>query len=155
VAEAARPATAADLPHLADLAEAARAELRPMRGGDVFVAGRSERSARQRLADALGDPDQLVLAGTLDDALLGYARARLERLPDGRVIGVVEDLFVDAEARGVGLGETIMDEVVSWCRAKGCAGIDAVALPGHRATKNFFEESGFTARLLVMHRTLD
>jgi hypothetical protein len=31
-------------------------------------------------------------------------------------------------------------------------GIDAFALPGMRETKNFFEGSGFTARLLVMHR---
>ena len=32
-----------------------------------------------------------------------------------------------------------------------CVGIDALVLPGHRAAKNFFEESGFTARALVMH----
>ena len=32
---------------------------------------------------------------------------------------------------------------------------DAMALPGHRATKNFFEAHGFTARALVMHRRLD
>ena len=33
-------------------------------------------------------------------------------------------------------------------------GIDATALPGNRATKNFFEAHGFTARLLVMHHAL-
>jgi hypothetical protein len=38
---------------------------------------------------------------------------------------------------------------------RGCSGVDATALPGNRATKNFFEESGFTARLLVMHHRLD
>ena len=32
--------------------------------------------------------------------------------------------------------------------------VDAFALPGHRATKNFFEEEGFTARALIMHRPL-
>ena len=30
----------------------------------------------------------------------------------------------------------------------------ALALPGHRATKNFFEGQHFTARALVMHRRL-
>ncbi len=34
-------------------------------------------------------------------------------------------------------------------------GVDTLALPGHRAAKNFFEESGFTARALVMHRALN
>ena len=32
--------------------------------------------------------------------------------------------------------------------------MDAMALPGHRSAKNFFEESGFTARKLVMHHRL-
>jgi hypothetical protein len=47
------------------------------------------------------------------------------------------------------------DDLVAFCVARGCAGIDALALPGHRTTKNFFEGSGFTARALVMHRALD
>ena len=68
---------------------------------------------------------------------------------------MVEDLFVLDEARSVGLGETLMDALLDWCRARGCRGVDAVALPGHRATKNFFEESGFTARLIVMYRSLE
>ena len=42
-------------------------------------------------------------------------------------------------------------EILTWCRARDCRGIDAIALPGNRATKNFFEASGFTARMLVMH----
>jgi GNAT superfamily N-acetyltransferase len=153
--EAARPATDADIPVLAELAEVAVAELQPMRGGDVFIATRSGRPVAEDLAVATKDPDQLVLAGTLDDAIVGYARARVDMLPDGRRLGVVDDLFVLDGARGVGLGETLMDTILAWCRERGCRGVDAVALPGHRATKNFFEESGFTARLIVMHRRLD
>ena len=38
---------------------------------------------------------------------------------------------------------------------EGCVGVDSFALPGHRAAKNFFEESGFTARAIVMHHALD
>jgi hypothetical protein len=48
-----------------------------------------------------------------------------------------------------------MNDLIAWCRARGCTGMDAMALPGHRQTKNFFEESGFTARKLVMHHRLD
>ena len=32
--------------------------------------------------------------------------------------------------------------------------MDATALPGHRAAKNFFEEQGFVARSLTMYRGL-
>jgi hypothetical protein len=36
----------------------------------------------------------------------------------------------------------------------GAIGIDALALPGDRATKNFFETFGLKARAIVVHRSL-
>jgi hypothetical protein len=54
----------------------------------------------------------------------------------------------------VGIGEAIVEVMGERFGAAGCRGIDVIALPGHRAAKNFFEEQGFTARALVMHREL-
>ena len=153
--EAARPATEADIPALADLIRAAIAELEPMRGGAVWKAQQARREPLEDdLAAALASPDTRVLVGTIDEVPVGYAIGRLERLSDGSTLGVVDDIFVDVEARGVGLGEAMMQDLVSWCSACGCFGMDAMALPGHRLTKNFFEESGFTARKIVMHHSL-
>jgi L-amino acid N-acyltransferase YncA len=153
--EAARPATEDDIPRLAELVRAAVAELRPLRGGDVWAAG-AERP--EPVEDALravhADEGQLLLAGTLDSSVLGYAVARTQTLRDGRILGVVDDIYVESGARAVGLGEAMMDAVVAWCAERDCFGIDAVALPGARETKNFFETFGFTARLLVVHRRL-
>ena len=47
-----------------------------------------------------------------------------------------------------------MDLLIAWCEEHRCTGIDAVALPGNRATKNFFERFGLTARALLVHRRL-
>ena len=47
-----------------------------------------------------------------------------------------------------------MELAMAWCREKGCLGIDSVALPGDRATKNFFESFGLVARALRVHRPL-
>lgn len=154
--EAARPATSSDLPHLAALSARALEELAPTRGGAVFVH-REGRAApvEETLARDLADPDAVVLAGTIDDVVVGYATGRTETLRDGSVLGIIDDLYVDEGARSVGVGEAMMNELLEWFRSKGCAGVDATALPGNRATKNFFEESGFTARLLVMHHRLD
>ncbi len=79
----------------------------------------------------------------------------LEPLRSGRTLGVITDLFVEEGARAVGVGEAMADALVAHCRAHDCVGIDATALPGHRAAKNFFETHGFTARALVMHRRLE
>lgn len=153
--EAARLAVAADLARLAALCRQASAELAPARGGAMFLAREARpEPLEDRLADELADPGALVAVGTLDGVVVGYAAVHTEDLGDGTTLGVLSDLYVEEPARQVGVGEALMDAALAWCRARGCVGIDATALPGDRATKNFFETNGFTARLLVMHRRL-
>lgn len=151
--EAARPAVIQDLARLTELSAQAREELGPTRGGRVFLV-REARADRSDVSSGIDDPDRAVWSGTIDGFVVGYAAAHAEELEDGSRLGVIDSLFVEPEARSVGVGEALIDLVLEWCLALGCTGVDAVALPGNRATKNFFEESGFTARLLVMHRRL-
>jgi GNAT superfamily N-acetyltransferase len=96
-----------------------------------------------------------VAAGTLDDTVVGYGLVRTERLADGTLLGVIDDIYVDPGAREVGLGQALMDHLLDWCRAQGCFGVDSLALPGDRQTKNFFESFGLVARAIVVHRPLD
>jgi ribosomal protein S18 acetylase RimI-like enzyme len=154
--EGSRPATAEDLPRIAELAELARQELVPMKGGALW-------SAREAVAEPFEDAygalierdDAAVVVGTVDETVVGFGVVTLERLRTGATLGVISDLFVEPGARAVGVGEAMADDLVAFCAARGCTGIDALALPGHRSAKNFFEGSGFTARALVMHRELD
>ena len=146
----------ADVLRLAELNRAVIEELAPMRGGAVWKA----REARQepiedRLEELLDDPQARVLVATIDGTVVGYAVAHLEQLTDGSVLGVIDDIFVEEGARQVGLGELMINDLMAWCEERKCLGMDAMALPGHRATKNFFEESGFTARNLVMHHRFE
>lgn len=153
--EGIRPATADDLPRLAELVAEAVGEQAEGRGGWVW----SRREARARpagatLAEALADPEQAVTAGTVEGVVVGYCVVRAERLRGGEVLGVVDDIYVEPGARAVGVGEALIDHVLAWCRERGCVGIDALALPGNRETKNFFETFGFTARAIVVHHSL-
>jgi GNAT superfamily N-acetyltransferase len=153
--EGARPATPADVPRLAELNRVALEEFGPMRGGRVFVA----REARaepldEAFAAAIDDENHRVVIGTIDDTPIGYAVATTEPLRDGTRLGVISDLFVESDARGIGVGEAMMTLLLEWCTERGCSACDSYALPGDRTTKNFFEDSGFTARLLVMHHVL-
>ena len=102
----------------------------------------------------LADPDRVVVAGSIDEVVVGYAVGHVEALRDGGRLGVVEELFVEEGARGVAVGERMMDVLLEWFAGTGVVGIDAYALPGARETKNFFERSGFSARLLVMHHRM-
>lgn len=146
--ESARRATDADVPRITELAAVARAELGAFeRGGALFV-----------LREVAATPDidrERAVVGTVDEVVVGYGLPRVEVLPDGRRLGVIDELFVEEGARGIGVGEAMIDLLLEWFRGEGCLGVDAAALPGARATKNFFEASGFTARLLVVHKRLE
>ena len=150
--EGVRPAAEADVPVILDLAAALRAELTPMRGGAIW----SVREARPEPLEAgykalLDRTDARLMMGTIDGTPVGFAVGEIETLQDGSLLGVVSELFVDPEARAIGVGEAMLGSLVEFFAAGGCVGVDAWALPGHRAAKNFFEESGFSARGIVMH----
>lgn len=153
--EGCRPATSLDLPRLAELAAAAVAELRVGRGGELWArqVGRQP-PFEDTFGIELADAAHHVLVGTLDGDVLGYGVARVEVLRDGGRLGVVTDLYVEPGARELGIGETTMQALVDWCRAEGCFGVDSLALPGDRHTKNFFESFGLVARAIVVHRPL-
>src|SRR5258705_278255 len=81
----------AGLPRLAELAGAGVAEQAGDRGGAVWSA-REARAlpADESLAALLAREDCLVLAGCIDDAVIGYAVATVEQLRDGTVLGRIE-----------------------------------------------------------------
>ena len=144
--EAARRATPADADRLQELGAAFVAELAAQeRGGRVFAT-------RELDQDLFDNP--AVYVGTYDDVVIGFGTGRTELLNDGAVLGIIDALYVEPEGRGVGVGEAMMGELLAWFRSQKCIGVDAMALPGMRETKNFFEESGFSARLLVVHHRL-
>ena len=153
--EAARRATEADIEALEPLAAALRAELRDHRGGVMWELAESDsRDPDSRFAAALGAPDELLVVGTYDGAVCGYAWAVTLPLADGRLRAVIPEIYVDPTARKVGLGEAILSEVTVWATEAGCIGLDAMALPGTRDTKNFFETAGMKSRMLIVHREL-
>lgn len=155
VEEACRPATDADVPRLAELAAMAVAEQREVRGGEVWARHRGRVAPLEPQLEAeIRSPEHHVVVGTLDDLPFAYGVARIEVLRDAGLLGVVDDLYTEPGARGLGLGEAMMDALVAWCTERGCFGIDSMALPGDRSTKNFFESFGLVARGLIVHRSL-
>lgn len=150
-----RPATEHDLPELVRLDRAARDHLAPLRGGELHLLWSTRpEPAEATLRDDIADPDRAVLVGYVDTAVVGYAVATLVPLRDGTIVAEVGELFVEPPARGVGVGEALMQQLLAWAVERGCIGIDARALPGDRATKNFFESFGLVARAISVHRDL-
>ncbi|CAN5402551.1 hypothetical protein BH10ACT1_BH10ACT1_27200 [soil metagenome] len=156
--EGARAAVATDAGVVAALARQGIAELLPNRGGSLW----SRREARAEPLDeaitaAVSGLEEAVHAvvGTIDEVVVGYGVMHIEALHDGRPLAVVTDLYVDPDGRGIGIGEAMMDLLIAEARTAGAVGIDAIALPGDRHTKNFFETFGLTARAILVHKSLE
>ena len=154
-AEAARPAGPGDIGTVAELYRRAIDELVGERGGRLLALGSPlSEPLETAIGELLGSPLHLVEVGTFDDVGVGFAIAHVTELLDKSSIAVLDALYVEPPARSVGVGEALLSGAQRWAVDRGCRGLDALALPGMRETKNFFEAAGFTARLLVMHQPI-
>jgi GNAT superfamily N-acetyltransferase len=152
---AVRPAAAQDLPVLEELSvQAYSATASIERGGVMWAEVDARRGRPANLTDAIDHEEYLLVVGTIDDVVVGYALARSDVRADGQRVSAVSDLWVEEAARGVGVGAALIAAIMEWATSKGCVALDAWALPGERLTKNFFEAAGLTARLLIVSRDL-
>lgn len=154
---AARPAGVADVEALIRLyrdMEAEQVALKPM----WRLADGLAEPAADAFREILDDPDSYVVVGALDGTPLGFAWARTEALlpqADGERVGVVRLIYTVHAARGVGVGDAMINDVLEELRSRGLTLFDARVSPGHRHAKNFFESNGFSARLIIMHHADD
>lgn len=151
----ARAAVEADVPTLAALVEDGIAAAAGQRGAELWRLEWAPRppvegSLRQRLSDA----DAGTLVGCLDDHPLGVLLLDRRCVAEGLSIARIAFVFVEPEARDIGIGEALIDAAADWARAAGCRGLDGLALPGDRHVKNLYERSGMTARELTVYRDL-
>ncbi len=153
--ESARAASSGDLGQIGDLAAQITTELGPHRGGQLFFQREGLPGTDAELVrEALVQPDSHLVVGEFLGCVFGYGLARTESLPDGAKLARVHALVVLEAARGVGIGEAMMNLLMEKCSADGCIAMDSLALPGDRHTKNFFESFGLKARLLIVSKQL-
>lgn len=156
--EAVRAASVDDLPRCGELLALAAGESRRWPASQLAadLAGPGALGAwpgAEELGAWLGSEDRCLLVGEFGGAVVGLAAAAAEPRAGATVARIVA-CYVEAGARGVGVGEALMAELARWAAAAGCGHLEASALPGDRATKQLYEASGLKARLLVMHRPL-
>ncbi len=143
-----RRATINDINDLARLQLLARQGIEDVRGGALRLAECPVVTDWNPLID---DTHVVVVVGTLDDSVMSYAVMHLSAANNR---GIITHAFVEVEARELGLGDTMVEHFIAAVRSAGLGGIEAVALPGDRETKNMFERAGLTARKLTVYKAL-
>jgi GNAT superfamily N-acetyltransferase len=153
--EAVRGIEAGDLDRCHELVAAAMAAAKNQRGGALLMATQDGNDpAASLLTRWRADTNTEVIVGTYSDAIVGIGAGTVGAIGP-RAVGRIECFYVEPDARAVGVGGAMVEHLVAWLATRGCRDIDALALPGDRTSKQLLESSGFKARLLILHRSLD
>lgn len=145
-----RTAHQGDADALRLLESEARVQLTQFRGG--LRLGEELPSVGDRWLERIGSDNWLVLVAGFDDVPLGYLCANMAT---ANSVPLIERVYVTVDARQLGLGDRLVSAAIDASRKIGAVAIDAYALPGDRETKNLFERSGLTARLLIVSKPLN
>jgi len=152
---ACRPAGPGDVEVLTGLTARARDHLGTVRGGEALLGALRAGPDPVSFAGSDAHPSDahMVWCAVIDDVVVGYCSATIERDHEDMVV-LVREVWVEPDAREVGAGEALVSAAMAWAIAEEATAIDAWALPGARELKNLFERLGLTARLLTVRRSL-
>jgi GNAT superfamily N-acetyltransferase len=149
-----RAATADDIAGIVEMYGPAEGEQTSLRELWGLADGLAE-PLPDTLQSVLDNPEAHAVVGLIDGVVFGFAYGSIEDLlpqAGGERIGVIRIIYVDHEARMVGVGEEMLEGMMGWFRSHGLSRFDAIVSPGHRLAKNFFEAAGFKARRITMYR---
>jgi ribosomal protein S18 acetylase RimI-like enzyme len=103
----------------------------------------------QEMVDA---PGTIVLvARDGDGSIMGSLTLVVFRIPTG-VRAWIEDVVVDAAARGQGVGEALNQAALAEARRRGARNVDLTSRPSREAANRLYQRLGFHARDTNVYR---
>jgi ribosomal protein S18 acetylase RimI-like enzyme len=107
---------------------------------------------RHELADMLGSPSISVLLARNDSGtLVGSLTLVIFRIPTG-VRAIIEDVVVDASARGAGAGTELTKAALAKADRAGARTVDLTSRPSREAANRLYQELGFERRDTNVYR---
>ena len=144
-----RSASENDVIAIVELATEAQTEIAQFRGHEQLLEVWT--LTDQQWATAVTSDKNIVLVALSSMSIVGYAKGDINVKG---TICTVGHVFVDPQARQLGIGAGLVGEIARIAQAKACQTLDAVALPGDRKMKNLYERIGMPARLLIASKNL-
>lgn len=108
--------------------------------------------AEDEVAEIVASPATVLLvARGAGGAILGSLTLVLFRLPTG-VRAWIEDVVVDGEARGQGVGATLSRAALERARSAGARNVDLTSRPSREAANRLYHRLGFERRDTNVYR---
>lgn len=106
---------------------------------------------RQALAAIIAAPSNTVLVARHEGKIVGTLTLVVFRIPTA-VRAWIEDVVVDAGARGRGAGEALTAEAMRIARERGARTIDLTSRRSREAARKLYEKAGFAVRDTTVFR---
>jgi ribosomal protein S18 acetylase RimI-like enzyme len=105
----------------------------------------------QQLTEIVTGESTVLFAATKDGAIVGLLTLATFRIPTG-VRAWIEDVVVDASARGHGVGEALNQAAIAEARRRGAKTVDLTSRPSREAANRLYQRIGFVARDTNVYR---
>jgi ribosomal protein S18 acetylase RimI-like enzyme len=108
--------------------------------------------SREQLDEIVSSPaTQLLIARGDDGTILGSLTLVLFRIPTG-LRAWIEDVVVDGEARGQGVGEALNRYAIDVAAERGARSVDLTSRPTREAANRLYQRLGFEPRKTNVYR---
>jgi ribosomal protein S18 acetylase RimI-like enzyme len=94
---------------------------------------------------------QLLIARLADGRIVGTLTLAVFRIPSG-VRAWIEDVIVDSEARGHGIGAALCEEAIRRAQKAGARTVDLTSSPTREAANQLYQRLGFEQRETNVYR---
>lgn len=126
---------------------------------DIFQASAQKFGASQVLA-RLENPNTPTFVAVEGEKVVGYSFCELKIYDKHPVIAdhkelFLEDLCVDENARGQGIGEKLHNYVVQYAREQGCYNVTLHVWSDNTRAVHFYEKMGMKPQRYIMETVLE
>ena len=106
---------------------------------------------QEQLAEIIASPSTILFIARHDEHIVGSLTLATFRIPTG-VRAWIEDVVVDASARGHGVGEALNQAAILEARHRGAITVELTSRPSREAANRLYQRIGFKARETNVYR---
>ena len=107
--------------------------------------------SRTELEEIVSSPATVLFIARVDSRIVGALTLALFRLPTG-LRAWIEDVVVDGDARGSGIGEALNRAALAEAKKRGAITVDLTSRPSRAEANRLYQRLGFVARDTNVYR---
>lgn len=106
---------------------------------------------REQLAELVDGPDTVLFVARVDGRIMGSLTLAFYRIPTG-LKAWIEDVVVDDDARGRGVGAALNEAALAVARRRGAKDVSLTSRPSREAANRLYQRIGFERRETNVYR---